>query len=206
MTQVLLAPIKPFLRDLRGTVKVEFVIILPLLLSWLLGSYAVFDAYKSYSRASKATYAVSDIISRKLDVGPSIITEMHDILDGMVPWSSDQKSLRISSLTYDTTNGWSVLWTQHSGITTNFDSNVLQQSTKDILPDLADGDTIILTETAIPYDPLFNSDLVPDLTWRHKLAVRPRYVVSIALAANDGVGDDWTEDISEDTSGEEDDD
>ena len=56
---------KRFRRDEAGTITVEFVIIAPVLLFLLALGFQFFDAFKYYSRAAKATYAVTDIISRE---------------------------------------------------------------------------------------------------------------------------------------------
>lgn len=53
-----------FARTERGTVTVESVIILPLLLFGLQAVHTYFDAYRHQSLALKANYAVSDYLSR----------------------------------------------------------------------------------------------------------------------------------------------
>ncbi|MHA6267981.1 hypothetical protein [uncultured Aliiroseovarius sp.] len=56
--------VRDFARAETGTVTVESVIILPVILFGLQATFAYYDAYRRQSQALKANYAVSDFLSR----------------------------------------------------------------------------------------------------------------------------------------------
>lgn len=169
-----------FRTDTSGTVKIEFVIIAPLLFAWILGAFVFFDAYKHYSRSAKASYAIADIMSRQLDMDMARLLNMHDLMDALIPWSDSNKWIRISSISYDATDGYEVLWSHASGTNEVLTTDTLTDVALARFPDIAAGDTIIYTETSVPYRPLLKSFGLSGLTWRNRIAVRPRYVMSIA--------------------------
>ena len=186
--------LRSFGRSEEGTVKIEFIIVFPLILAWIMGSFVFFDAYKTYSRASKATFAVSDIVSRQTSMDLTTLLALHDIMDALVPWSDNNKWIRITSLEYVKVSGndgcyeedtdavceYRVLWSHASGTPDTLSNADLTQDVLDILPDIAENDTVILTETHVPYEPLLDTFGLGGMAWSNQQATRPRYVSSIA--------------------------
>jgi len=199
--------LRGFADDAAGTVKIEFIVVFPLILGWILSSFVFFDAYKNFSRSSKATYAVADIISRRTSVDTGFILNLHDMMDAMVPWSDNNKELRVTSLIYvkvsggdpngldedgdgiqdcydddsDATCEYQVQWSEASGTTVTYSGSNLPQDVLDVLPDIAENDTIILTETRVPYRPLLDNLGLDGMAWENAQATRPRYIAAIAL-------------------------
>ena len=125
---------------------------------------------------------------------------MHDILDGLVPWSDSNKSVRITSLKYEAVDpdlgaecytedgdatGDCQYVVQCSEVSGSADrlTNALLAENEDLvasLPDIAEQDTIILTETVVPYEPLIDRLGLGSLDWSNRLAVRPRFVPELS--------------------------
>lgn len=195
-----------FVGDESGTVKIEFIIVFPLIIGWIISSFVFFDAYRNFSRASKATFAVADIVSRQTTMNIGNIIVYHDILNGMIPWSDDNKWIRISSLQFTKTSGgaadgdedgdgvedcydadtnavcqYVVLWSQASGTSQTYLGTNIPQEVIDVLPDISQDDTVILTETHVPYQPLLDNLGLRGMAWKNAQATRPRYVSAIAF-------------------------
>lgn len=168
-----------FGRDEEGTITIEFVVIFPVLFSLLILSFEVFDAFKSYSRASKATYAVSDIVSRQTSVTQKGVEELHMVLDSMMPWLNEEKWLRVTSFSQDK-NGYKVEWSHASGTDVKLTTATLSQEMKDMLPEIAVGDTVVLTEASIPHRSLVRWIGLDDVVWSIEHTVRPRFIAAIA--------------------------
>ena len=194
-----------FATDSTGSVKVEFVVVFPLILGWILTSFVFFDAYRHFSRSSKATYAVSDILSRRTSVDQQNLDELRSVMNGLIPWSDSTKWLRVTSLQFVKVSGgdplgydkdddgvqdcydddsdavceYQIIWSRASGTNnthtgTNPPSDILA-----VLPDIAEDDTVLLTETFVPYRPLLDNLGLDGIAWSNQQATRPRYISEI---------------------------
>lgn len=166
-------------KDETGAVTVEFVIVIPLLLTMMILSFEVFDAFKSYSRASKATYAVSDIITRQTQIDQTFVQELHLVMDSMMPWLNEDKWIRVTTISYDSVDGYQVVWSYGSGTTDLWTDQTMTEALIGKLPTVASGDTIVVTETSIPHRSLVQSLGLDDMVWSVKQIARPRFVTCI---------------------------
>lgn len=171
-----------FRRDENGTITIEFVIIAPLLFTVILAGFEFFDAFKSYGRAAKVTYTIADNLSRRQSIDEAKITELHGLMNALIPWMKDGKTLTVTSISYNADDGYVCEWSKHSdaNLTLNFDValNSLALGSKaytDILPDIAEGDSVILVETQIPHRTIVRMFGLGDLVWTNQVAIRPRF-------------------------------
>lgn len=169
-----------------GSVSMEFILIWPFLLLWLVASYVFFDVYKSQSKSAKAAYTISDIISRQEEVDTALLDDLDVLLDKLLPRSSDQKWMRISSVFFNGTD-YEVDWSYPMNPPPNGDpyQNKADPMTDEmiplpIMPQLASTDSVILVEINIPYDPIVSNIGLTDQTWEPRIIVRPRYIAKIA--------------------------
>ncbi|MGY6536731.1 MAG: TadE/TadG family type IV pilus assembly protein [Pararhodobacter sp.] len=90
-----------FRRDTRGTVSVETIIILPLLLWALVATVVFFDAFRTRQQVQTAALSVADLISRETAmVTPSYLEGMNDVFDFLAA-SRRPTRMRISSLIWN---------------------------------------------------------------------------------------------------------
>ncbi len=163
--------------DDRGTVTVEFVIVLPLLMLWFVGSFVFFQTYRNFSHAEKASFAISDIMSRQSEVDSAFLDELDLLFERLLPRRPTGQWLRVSSISYDAANGYEVLWSHNAaGGDVVTDASALGE----FLPAMADGDTVILTETYVPYRPMVDWVGIPAMTFANRVVARPRYVSAVA--------------------------
>ncbi len=213
-----LASLRSFRSDERASVTIEFVMISPLIMLWILGSYVFFDTYRQATAAAKATYLVGDIVSRLLELDDNdlqyTMTELFDHLTWRAPGG---KWVRITSVSYDEdADQYNVEWSTVIGDPTyvvaegevrggdrdpdTLDFEIVDSYTDgselptDIMPTTADGDSFILTESYVPFDPIISSTMwfdwagLADLEWRNRVINRPRFVQSINNTDHAGGG------------------
>ena len=182
---------RDFGRREDGTATVEFVLVFPLLAVWLITSYVIFDVFKSQSQAGKAAYTIADIVSRREEVNAALLDDLYVLLDRLLPRASDNKWMRISSITFDGTD-YSVDWSHVTNPSVVFDTPNTAAELEDddipvsLMPAFATSDSIILVELDIPYFPIYSRSGIGPKTWDPKIVVRPRYIARIAFTG--GVG------------------
>ena len=166
--------IRRFCRDETAAVAMEAGIILPVLAWAFIGSFVIFDAYRTYNTSIKATYAVADILSRQTNtVFAYDIEGMTRIFEHMVRNHGDAR-LRATQIMYDEdSDTYSVDWSH----ATNGEARLFTANLVDLegrLPELADAERILLIETFIPYSPAFDTGLTIT-EFENFTFTRPRY-------------------------------
>jgi len=169
-----------FRRDKRGTVSVESVIVLPLLMLWFVASFVFFDIYLTNSINEKAAYTVSDLLSRHRNssrVNNAYIDGLNRVFDFLINNRGDTW-IRTTSVKYDETDDkygaeWSYATHGKPRLT---DSDV--EALRDRLPVMPGNETIILVETFTEYTPAFDVGIGPQ-TFRTFIFTRPRFVIEV---------------------------
>lgn len=173
--------LRRFLKNDGGSVIAEGVLVLPALLWALLALYVFWDSYRAINTVQKASYTISDMISRRRDeVDPAFITGLRDVMDYLL--DPDQSArVRVTSLTWDQTdNRYEVLWSCSP------DSALAQRTTASLiavtnrLPIMSNGDSVVLVESEVDYVPAFDMGL-NETTLRQFIVTRPRFMPTVGL-------------------------
>jgi hypothetical protein len=172
---------RSFAGDDRGAITVEFVIWCPILLLWFIGSVAFYDAYRDRGRAEKASHVISDIVSRQVEVSPDFVTSLHDLLDTMLADMPQGKWIRLSSVKY-TGGNYFVEWSDATGSGLPMEH---EEIPSDDLPVMSDGDTVIIAETYVPYDPILGWNGLSSGTISRVVPIRPRYAPRVVYVADE---------------------
>jgi len=183
MTLPFLAPLRRFLRDDRGSVMAEALITMPILIWVYVSLFAFWDGYRSSNMLQKASYAVSDIISRESEVSAADLTGLSQVLEFMLP-SDMNATMRVTSVTWDAVdNRYEVLWSRMvsgSGLPALTTGTLQPLAAR--LPNMTDGDTVVLVETQAIYRTVMNVGL-NDMTMNEFIVTRPRFVNRVALVS-----------------------
>ncbi len=176
--------LKRSLRDSSGSITVEFVIWFPLLMFWLLGTIVFFDAFKARSNLSTANATVADIISRESEVTDDDITRLYNLQTAMLPRTSGN-GLRISSIQFaiDPTDpadpgSYTVVWSAVKGAA--LDVLVDEDIELNALPNMYDGEIVLLVESSVPFVPLTSYLGINFQTLRNEVMISPRYESRVA--------------------------
>ncbi len=174
---------KAFVRsDQAGSVSMETVLVLPLLLWFYVGSFVFFDAYKAYSSNVKAAYTVGDLLSRQTE---AVNNTYLDNLTGVFNYMSSQRRnswLQIAQVRWQASiNDYDVEWSRG---TNGKDSERLRDSDlhaiRDRLPPMFTGERILIIESFSEYVPAFSVGLSPTITLRNFVVVSPRFAPQLA--------------------------
>lgn len=176
--------VRRFLHDEEATVIAETVIVLPLLLWAYIGLFVYWDCFRSLNTVQKATYTVSDMISRDMSqngITSAYVTGLHDVVQYLI--DHDQTStMRVSSIYWSTVNDrFEIHWSRTTNTTgmPALTTTSLQNYTAQI-PTMSPGDTAIIVEVRVPYVPVFNVGMT-NQTFSEFVVTRPRFEMCIIM-------------------------
>lgn len=171
-----------FVRDERGSVMAETVIVLPMLLWSYLALFVYWDAFRSTNEVQKASFTISDIISREMVTKPaSYFDGLRNVAELLVSDDQDVK-LRVTSITYDEDDlQFEVLWSYSPSSAMPELTTTTLQLLKDRIPAMKDADFATIVETEVGYKPAFNVGL-PDQVMKQFIVTRPRFVAPNCLS------------------------
>lgn len=162
-----------FKDDESASLTMEFVLIVPLLFSWFLGSIVFFDAYNSKATAQRAAHVIADIISRQTDVNNAFIDSLLTIQNRMAPRSS-VGTVRVTSIQRDTSGNLQLLWTYSTD--SNATALVLPDIPATALPLLGNGESVLILDTTVPFVPLADWVGFTVTNWVNRVPVATRFV------------------------------
>ena len=149
--------------DTSGTIVVEMVITLPLLLWALMATFEFFEVFRYKSIRDKATYVIADMISReKPQPGWVDGTYMDNSLRLFNDIVTDRgvNQIRVTIIRYRESEGYTVQWSEPrpTGSMPKLTDADIQADLARI-PNMNDGDELILVDATSTYIPNFNVGL-----------------------------------------------
>lgn len=164
-------------RDETGSAAIEAVIIIPALAALYCACFVWFDSFRHNTLSMKATYTVSDILSRQQTVDDAFLSQMNELVDFLVP-SYAKRKLRVSLVYFnediDDGNKYQLQWSYADNGMRELTQDDLNKDT-DWIPIMSDDDTVVVTETRILYHPLFDIGWSDPTVWHNIMVTRPRF-------------------------------
>lgn len=198
-----------FGRDTNGAMPVEGALASIFLVWWYIASLQFFDAYRQKNVNQKAAYTIADMLSRETGSVPgdpnSTIIDMNymnglNVVFDYLSFSKRPTWIRVTSAYWDAAdNRYEVAWsiTTGSGHAALNDAKLNAVASR--IPNMPVGDTIIITETFMAYEPMFNLNMPsfgggPDIKLNARwdttfITTRPRFASCIPWE-DQGCGDD----------------
>lgn len=161
-----------FRRSEGGATTVEFMIAMPLIVFWFGGTFTFFQGYSEWTRSLKATYTVADILSRQLEVDDDYMEDMNTLFASIMGADTNDTWLRVSSIEM-TEDGLDLVWSDATGLHFNLASN--EEIPVEIIPNLVEGETVLLVESRIPVVPFQDYIGISSRTVTNQIAVSPRF-------------------------------
>ncbi len=174
-----------FVGSEKGSVPVEGVMASTFLIWWYVASFQFFDAYRQKNINQKGAYTIADLVSRETDAVDADYIEGMNTLFDYITFSRKPTTIRVSSVFWDNDNNdnkiaWSYATGSEGGLT-----NVDLQQEAGRIPVMATGDYVIIVETFMAYEPIFNIGLKAQ--WYHQfITTRPRFTSCVAWDMHDG--------------------
>lgn len=154
--------LRRFLRDERGSVSIEAVIVFPILAWVFLGVWVFFDAYRAKSINIKAAYTIGDIVSRESNepITPAYLDGLF-ALQAQMNHTDEPRRIRLTAFLYDqASDRYEVRWSRTRGGAPELTDAALNTA-RDRLPVMPDGSWAVLTETWVGYRPDFAVGIDP---------------------------------------------
>ncbi|WP_413870599.1 pilus assembly protein [Albidovulum sp.] len=176
------------LRDSRGSMPVEGLIAATWLIWWYVASFQFFDAYRQKNINLKAAYTIADMVSRVQPddaVDSGYIDGLNTLFDYLT-FSRRATWIRVSSVIWDPAdNRYEIAWSYATGpVGGQTDATIQNDAYR--LPVMPAGDSVIVVETNMAYEPIFNIGL--NAQWyRTFIATRPRFSSCVKYDLQDGV-------------------
>ncbi|MFM2355355.1 MAG: hypothetical protein RLZZ528_1091 [Pseudomonadota bacterium] len=170
-----------FRSDTEGSMVAEGVMASTFLIWWYIASFQFFDAYRQKNVNLKAAYTIADMISRQESVDVNYVDGLNTIFDYLT-YSNEATWIRVSSVYWDGDDEvYRVQWSRATGSHTAHTDATIQQKANQI-PIMPAGDTVIVVETNMSYEPIFRMGL--DARWYDTFIVtRPRVYSCVAWQA-----------------------
>lgn len=174
-----------FWRSARGSLSVEAVFILPILIWAYAGTFVFYDAFRTQRVNITATNTIADLISRQIaPVDAELIEGMHEIYDSIAQ-ARNQTTLRVTSLYWNVNRErYEVIWSHGTRGNQRLNHGRLNQLA-DRLPGIPRGDTLILVQATMDYTPPMPIGIAAQ-TFDHLVFIRPRFAPQIIF--EDGQG------------------
>lgn len=174
-------PIARFLADETGSITIEAIIMLPILVWCYVASYAFFDGYRAASINVRTAYTVLDTLSRET----GYITD--DYMNGLVALEDyltgnmTNVGLQVTVFHYDDGTsgggaGYRANWSRSRGSMPTLTTSELNDLSSN-LPDMTDGEVAILVRTRVHYNTKFESSFTGllDQDMTQLMVMRPRF-------------------------------
>lgn len=174
--------LRRFARNDQGSLTIEFMIWVPVIMLWLSFSVAYYDANKNRNDAAKAAYTISDLVSRQVEVSDPFFVQIAALQNNLLPRTSGDHAFRVTSIefqaaeTEDEEDLWLVQWSTSTGAFQGHTDDTLDTS---LFPPIADTETIILTEVSVPFAPIMANVGINNQIWFLPVVTRPRFVSAI---------------------------
>ncbi|SHJ39483.1 hypothetical protein SAMN05444000_10849 [Shimia gijangensis] len=163
-----------FSRDVSGSVSVEAAIILPLLLWSFIAMWVFFDAYRTRALTEKAAFVVSDMFSRETGAITETYMASAKSLFDLLAESDSASGLRTTVISYSRVREqYEMEWSNAQGNIEPLNESELPEIVAK-LPEMVDGETLILVETKSTYEPSLNVGL-GDQNLTTFVFTRPRF-------------------------------
>jgi Flp pilus assembly protein TadG len=170
-----------FLRNEDGAFVVDAVLLLPAFVWAYTGLFVYWDAYRAINTVQKASYTISDLLSRYQDVtgiNDAYLAGMRTTLNTMI--DADQSSkIRVTSYKWsEPNNRYEVIFSRSPGNEMTALTNANLATMTNRLPLMSDGDSAVLLEVEVSYTPPAAFGLDPT-TLEQFIVTRPRFVAKL---------------------------
>ncbi len=153
MLNTFLARLRRFARNEDGNMSIEALIFVPLILSILGATFSFYDGFRYKSLNTKATYTISDALSRETDpINNAYLDGMVEVMEYLTR-SEGPYSIRVTMVRYNGKKDKYVRdWSKTRGDFSPLENKDLKDI-EDQLPTLLHNERVIVVETATEYEP-----------------------------------------------------
>ena len=169
-----------FLKSKAGVVSVEFALITPIFIFFMLGSLGTFDHYRAKRRSVLAVDTAADLVARTIQMNDAERDLIFAAAASMMDRYADASTLSIGihSVAEDANGDIIVQWSEGSDSTKT--RAVGSKVTSVSFPEIPGGETAILAELSFKYRSPIMYFVNADVEFQQFSIRRPRYTAVIA--------------------------
>ncbi|MEQ8923293.1 MAG: hypothetical protein RLO38_22495 [Roseovarius confluentis] len=192
--------VKKALKDEKGSFSVEAILMFPLLVWAFMAMYVFFEGLRESNINLKATYTISDLLSRETDlIDETYLAGVNDVY-AWLSRSANPVSMRVTVVRYDAASDSHVsIWSRGVAGKPDLTQEEVDNIITPRVPIMADASTAIVVETWSTYDPIMDIGLT-DTNIHNLVVTTPRFTEQLMLAGiGDGTGsthDDGTDPVN----------
>ena len=192
--------VKKALKDEKGSFSVEAILMFPLLVWAFMAMYVFFEGLRESNINLKATYTISDLLSRETDlIDETYLAGVNDVY-AWLSRSANPVSMRVTVVRYDAASDSHVsIWSRGVAGKPDLTQEEVDNIITPRVPIMADASTAIVVETWSTYDPIMDIGLT-DTNIHNVVVTTPRFTEQLMLAGiGDGTGsthDDGTDPVN----------
>ena len=167
--------LRRFFRDDRASVSLEAVLVFPLLIWAYFGMFILFDGYRAMSSNIRASYTISELLSRGTDqfIDEAYLEGLNDMLD-VLTQSPHRTVLRVTVVQWDQANNEHILqWSESTPGKNGLTEADMDSKIAPYLPPMPNGSELIMVETWMAFVPFMNISLEP-FYFEALTVIRPR--------------------------------
>ncbi|MEO0342926.1 MAG: hypothetical protein AAF198_05765 [Pseudomonadota bacterium] len=168
---------KSLIRDCVGAVSVEFVLMVSLLVFTITTMFVTVDAFLAANKGIKGNAIVSNIASRNQDpegFDKQFFDDLYTLFQNTAVARPEDAYIRLT-VVENVAGNLSVKWSVSTDLSEPciaFEDAILDE----YVPNVIDGDQVILLETSRNYTPFFRSTPYGEMTFEHTTVFIPRFV------------------------------
>ena len=178
-----------FLKDERGSIAVESMLSLPMLIWCFLGTFVFFDSFRAESTNIKAAYTIGDALSRETGyITPEYMDSLYYLMRFLIATEEDS-ALRVTVYSYDADEDrYTVRWSEDRGGAGKMTTAELNAA-RNWLPAMPETEVAILVQTGVNYAPAFKVGL-DGMTYSEFVVTRPRFASQLCWNSQDNGDED----------------
>ncbi|MEM7076435.1 MAG: pilus assembly protein [Pseudomonadota bacterium] len=174
------ARLAEFRDDVRGSIMVETVITLPLLIWAMVATYEFFEIHRYQSVRDKASYTIADMLSREqLPVNTTYIDNVQLLYD-QITNDDGVNQVRVSVIEYAAdTDTYETQWSEVRGVG-SLGAHAIGEfpDGHEKLPIMSNGEPVVLVESVSTYVPML------DIVFSNDIPIETRVFTSLRFSPN----------------------
>ena len=178
-----LTTFRSFLGDRdEGSVSVETVLVMPILLWAYVSAFVFFDGFRTYNTNVKAAYTIGDMLSRETNpIDNAYLEGLSEVFDYLT-FDRNPSWLRVTQVRWQASNSrYRVDWSYGTdGNNANRLRNSDMAGIAHRLPPLVNGERVLLVESFTDYTPFIDVGLSPTIEFTNFVPTSPRFAPMLA--------------------------
>lgn len=171
-----------FRKSTSGSLTVESVFVVPMMMLGFFGFFAFWDAYRTQNTVQKAAYAVADMLSREMvPATQPFLDGLEDTLEFLIRRDARIRVTSVRRISDGPTGvtGLEVLWSYSPGNVMLPLTDTTLSQIEPAIPMMSIGSNMVMFEVVVPYTGV--TDILELESLNEVVAMRPRFLPTLCM-------------------------